>query len=85
MNSGGWTTAIGDVTGARAWNDIREIVEASGTIAIVGENENALVIPTRAFNTEEALERLRAPTAERGSKSPASAPDECAGSKQRTG
>src|SRR3954452_10544499 len=47
VNPGGWTTAIGEVTGARAWNDIREIVEVSGTIAIVGENGNALVIPTR--------------------------------------
>jgi len=60
VNSSGWTTTIGELTGARAWNDIRETVESSGTIAIVGENGNALVIPTRAFNTEEARARFLA-------------------------
>jgi hypothetical protein len=60
VNPSGWTTSIGDVTGARAWNEIREIVEAPGTICIVGTNGNALVIPRRAFNTEAARHRFLA-------------------------
>jgi len=54
VDPSGWTTTIGDISGARAWNEIQEIVEASGTISIVGRNGNALVIPMRAFNTEAA-------------------------------
>jgi len=58
VNPSGWTTTIGELTGARTWQEIREIIETSGTIGIVGCNGNALVIPTRAFDTAEARQRF---------------------------
>jgi len=60
VNPSGWTTAIGNLTGARTWNEIREIVEDSGMICIVGRGGNALVIPTRAFHTEADRQRFLA-------------------------
>lgn len=58
VDSNGWTTTIGARRGARTWKEIREIVEGSGTVCIVGSNGNALVIPTRAFNTDDARHRF---------------------------
>jgi hypothetical protein len=60
VNPSGWTTTIGKVRGECAWHEIREIVESSGMICIVGTNGNSLLIPPRAFNTQEARHRFLA-------------------------
>jgi hypothetical protein len=49
INPEGLVTAIGSVSGSRSWKDIRSIDETDGTIVITGNNENAFVVPERAF------------------------------------
>jgi hypothetical protein len=48
----GWSTQIGSLSAARSWNDVREIIEEGGAIVVVGTNQNALIIPSRAFADE---------------------------------
>jgi hypothetical protein len=53
----GWNTQIGKLSTARSWSEVREITEDGKTIIVVGTNQNALIIPSRAFADEER--RLR--------------------------
>lgn len=53
----GWSTQIGKLSAARSWSEVREIIEENDTIVVVGNNENALIIPLRAFDDKER--RLR--------------------------
>ena len=50
----GWSTQIGRLSASRTWNELREIVEENDTIVLVGTNQNALIIPSRAFADEES-------------------------------
>jgi YcxB-like protein len=54
----GWATQIGKLSAARSWNDVREIIEEDDTIVVVGTNQNALIIPSRAFADEENQRRF---------------------------
>jgi hypothetical protein len=60
VSPGGWTTKIGSLTGTRSWSEVREIIEEPGTICIVGTNRNALIIPARAFEGEDARRHFSA-------------------------
>jgi hypothetical protein len=51
INAEGLETAIGTISAARSWKDIRSIQESDGAIVITGNNKNALVVPDRAFAT----------------------------------
>ncbi|MFL6601595.1 MAG: YcxB family protein [Steroidobacteraceae bacterium] len=53
----GWSTQIGTLSAARPWSEVREITEDADTIIVVGTNQNALIVPSRAFADEER--RLR--------------------------
>ena len=53
VSPAGWNTQIGKLSAARSWNDVREIIEEGGTIVVVGTNQNALIIPSRAFTDED--------------------------------
>ena len=54
INADGWTSRVGKISGSRAWADIRAIEDSDDTIAIIGNNGNALIVPRRAFPDEEA-------------------------------
>src|ERR1700730_11245191 len=53
----GWSTQIGKMSAARPWSEVREITEDADTIIVTGTNQNALIVPSRAFPDEE--QRLR--------------------------
>jgi hypothetical protein len=53
IDAEGWKTTIGKLSGARPWKEVRAIEATEGTIAIVGVNGNALILPGRAFPTEK--------------------------------
>jgi PHD/YefM family antitoxin component YafN of YafNO toxin-antitoxin module len=52
----GFETVIGRRSGARRWKEIRSVEESDGTIVITGNNNNAFIVPSRAFASEQ--ERL---------------------------
>jgi hypothetical protein len=54
----GWSTQIGKLSAARSWSEVREITEDAGTIVVVGTNQNALIVPSRAFADEEMRQRF---------------------------
>jgi hypothetical protein len=61
IDAEGWKTEIGKLSGARPWKQVRSIEDTGDTIAIVGTNRNALIVPTRAFpNTSARKEFLTA-------------------------
>ncbi|QRP63234.1 YcxB family protein [Rhodanobacter sp. FDAARGOS 1247] len=45
----GWSTQIGNKSGARSWTQVAKIQETHDAVVIVGTNGNALIIPSRAF------------------------------------
>lgn len=49
----GFSTIIGKQSGKRRWAVIRLIAEAHDDIVLVGTNGNAMIIPRRAFASEE--------------------------------
>src|SRR5450631_604605 len=52
----GFETVIGRRSGARRWKEIRSVEDSDGTIVITGNNNNAFIVPSRAFASEQ--ERL---------------------------
>ncbi len=56
----GLTTTIGDRSGARAWREIMTVAPLPGMIAIVGKSLNGFVVPRRAFDSDEAMDRFLA-------------------------
>jgi hypothetical protein len=57
----GFETVIGRFSGARAWKEVRSVELSDGAIVITGINNNAFVVPSRAFASErERLEFLEA-------------------------
>lgn len=52
LNAEGFKTTIGTRSGQRHWRDIRQIEEHEGTIVIIGNNGNAMIVPRRAFATD---------------------------------
>jgi uncharacterized membrane protein YccC len=54
----GWSTQIGKLSAARSWSEVREITADADTIVVVGTNQNALIVPSRAFADEESRVRF---------------------------
>jgi len=48
----GITTALGSKSAVPTWGQIRSVADEDGAIVIVGKNENAFIIPARAFVSE---------------------------------
>ena len=53
VGSEGWRSKIGRLTGSRAWSEVASIVEDGEAVMIKGTNGNALVVPSRAFESAE--------------------------------
>jgi YcxB-like protein len=49
----GFETVIGRRSGARSWKDVRSVEESDGAIIITGVNNNAFIVPSRAFASEQ--------------------------------
>lgn len=56
VNRDGWSTTIGNKSGAKKWSDIASIQESEESIVIQGNNSNALIIPDRAFVSKNQKE-----------------------------
>jgi hypothetical protein len=53
----GFETVIGHRSGVRGWKDVRSVEESDGAIVITGINNNAFIVPSRAFaSAQERLE-----------------------------
>ena len=52
LNAEGFKTTIGSRSAQRHWRNIRQIEEQGGTIVIIGNNGNAMIVPRRAFATD---------------------------------
>jgi hypothetical protein len=50
----GVRTTIGRRSGSRMWSEISSISEEQGTIVLSGGKRNALIVPPRAFGSDEA-------------------------------
>ena len=48
----GWSTQIGKKKGSRKWSELAPVREENGVVIIAGKSGNALLIPSRAFETE---------------------------------
>lgn len=48
----GWSTQIGKKTGNRKWSELVPVREENGVVVIAGKSGNALLIPSRAFESE---------------------------------
>jgi len=55
INAEGLTTSIGKVSASRLWKEVKSVDERDGAVVITGKNQNAFIVPSRAFATE--LER----------------------------
>lgn len=56
IDSKGWTTQIGNLGSSRARSAVRSVEDSSDAIIFVGSNENALIVPNRAFPDRSARE-----------------------------
>ena len=57
IDVGGFRTQIGSHSADRTWNDVRSLAQSGDTLVITGTNNNAMIVPSRAFASAE--ERLR--------------------------
>jgi hypothetical protein len=48
----GWSTQIGKKKGSRKWSELAPVREENGIVIIAGKSGNALLIPSRAFESE---------------------------------
>jgi hypothetical protein len=55
----GIATSIGKRSATIPWNDIREVREDGNSIIIQRRNLNAFIVPSRAFETDEAKLQFR--------------------------
>ena len=55
VDAEGLTTSIGKISGSRRWTEVQSVEEKDGTVVITGKNQNAFMVPSRAFASE--LER----------------------------
>lgn len=53
----GFETVIGRRSGSRGWKEVRSVEQSDGAIVITGINNNAFIVPARAFTSEQ--DRLR--------------------------
>lgn len=53
VGSDGWSSKIGRLTGSRSWAEVASIDEEPEAVMIRGANGNALVVPSRAFESPE--------------------------------
>jgi hypothetical protein len=50
VDARGWYSEIGNASGSRSWTEVASIQGRGGTVAIVGINGNAMIVPRRAFD-----------------------------------
>lgn len=60
VDEGGYSTVIGKQSGERRWAAIRLIADVRDDIVLVGTNGNAMIIPRRAFATDEERQKFLA-------------------------
>jgi PHD/YefM family antitoxin component YafN of YafNO toxin-antitoxin module len=58
IDAEGIKTSIGKVSGSRLWKEVQSVDERDGAIVITGKNQNAFIIPARAFTSDEARREL---------------------------
>lgn len=56
IDTKGWMTQIGNLACSRAWSAVRSVEDSPDAIILVGSNENALIVPNRAFADQSARE-----------------------------
>ena len=49
----GWSTKIGKKTAGRKWTELAPVREEDGTIIVANRGGNAMLIPNRAFDSED--------------------------------
>jgi hypothetical protein len=54
VDNDGVRTTIGKQSGSKSWREISSISEEQGTIVLSSRKMNALIVPPRAFGSEEA-------------------------------
>jgi hypothetical protein len=52
LTADGFTTTIGNRSGQRRWADIARVEDRDGTIVLIGQKGNAMIIPPRAFASD---------------------------------
>ena len=52
IDAQGLTTSIGKISGSRLWRDVQAVEERNGTVVITGNNQNAFIVPARAFSSD---------------------------------
>jgi hypothetical protein len=56
INARGFDTVIGPISASRAWSEVRSVEQFGNIIVITGVNNNAMILPSRAFaSAEECL------------------------------
>lgn len=54
INPRGLSTSIGKISASRLWNEVESVDERGGVVVITGKNQNAFIVPTRAFLNDDA-------------------------------
>ena len=52
VSESGWSTQVGERSGARSWSKTLPVFEQAGAVVIPSSNNTALVIPVEAFASE---------------------------------
>jgi hypothetical protein len=52
INPQGLTTSIGKISASRLWNEVKSVDERDGAVVITGRNQNAFIVPSRAFSSD---------------------------------
>ncbi|HEY9130663.1 MAG TPA: hypothetical protein VIM98_02805 [Dyella sp.] len=58
VDAHGWYSEIGNASGSRSWREVASIQGSGGTVAIVGTNGHAMIVPRRAFSDAVHQERF---------------------------
>ncbi|MEJ2743581.1 MAG: hypothetical protein P8176_14165, partial [Gammaproteobacteria bacterium] len=54
----GWVTKIGEISGTQKWSEIESVENVKDSIQIKGKNGNALIVPSRAFESLTNMEKF---------------------------
>jgi hypothetical protein len=58
VGPGGWSTRIGTQSGSRSWAQVASIQDTSDAVVITGTTGNALIIPSRAFQSPSSKQQF---------------------------
>ena len=53
INEKGISTTIGTKSGEKTWKEVKSIEERNGSVVMTGRNNNAFIVPKRAFEDNE--------------------------------